>query len=266
MERVALSSPQTVPRFVPGALIACRFLFAALLVALGGAPAGADDPMTGITDTCTAPDVVLAKFEVRPAMSGEFMQAMLKSSHYHGQMPAMVQEVIAQSLSEPSAPSTAFSVISMHNAAHVAQLAKSRNGELASMLSKDPEYVTAKVVEHQLANWGLAKGREVVFQRVTPYDHGDPFAQYVTSLAFFKTGYLGQMSMLEQWKPGTTLEQVRADLLKRRGMSGASIYLDEATNTYYAFSQYFNLAVSDVSSSRVADRHVAQVVQSFRSR
>lgn len=254
-----------------GRLVA--FALGLAVLALGGATvAFADDPVPAIIDQCTADDVVVALFEVQPGMASDFLNAMVASSHYHSnraQRATVVNETISQGIVEEGRPERFFAVTSMHNRKAVNAMKKDRNRAVANAVTRQPQYITAKVIEHLLANWGLEKGSAISFQRVTPSGHSDgpaPTENYGTSLAFFKTGYAGQMSMLEKFKSGTSLDAVRADLTSRKGMSGASIYLDTETNTYYAYSEYFDLGATTLSDRNVADRRFGPVVENFQAR
>ncbi|MFY9823810.1 MAG: hypothetical protein WAM82_20690 [Thermoanaerobaculia bacterium] len=248
--------------------LAVAGLFAMAALGWVVAPAWADYPLYGIAQTVNAPTVVVSTFNVDPSSTAALIDDLVQSGPYNRGGGGLMDETISQGIADGGKPMDVFSV-SIFQSSNAAESATTlRKSVLRTAQTREPAYIQATVVEHLLANWGWERGQQVQFLRVVPGKPTNIYDNYGSSLAFFKSGYTGQMSMLEFFQPGASLDAVRAELTKRSGMSGASIYRDEATGNYIVYSQYFDTAsaLAAQSDSLVADRRMGQVTQNYRAR
>jgi len=239
------------------------------------APAAmADDPVTELGEVCEAPDGDVIVYPINPLNEGEFLTALVHSGSYHGTTTTFANEMLAQALPGMSSPgqTSFFSVTRHYSDQEMAKVSSRRLEAVAPYLAGEPTVYRTRVVEHLLANWGHEQGSEVSFESVIPGGDGHLFEEYGSSLSYFKGGYSGQMSVLEIYQPGVSLDQVRDDLTRRKGMSGATIFQDKATDVYLAYSQYFQSTKEQLSpadareGSLVAMRLAGQVAQNYSSR
>ena len=228
--------------------------------------ARADDPLYAVGSACSANYAQIATYEVTPANERGFLHAMVKSGPYHGAEAAFVNETIAQAVPGSSQHATFFTMARYHDAKASNRVAMARSAAITPFVSREPDYIVAAVVEHLIPNWGWARNGKVTFKQVIPGAEGHTFDHYDTTLSYFKSGYTGMVSILEFYKAGTDLDQVRADLEARRGMSGATIFQDTASGRYLAYSEYFDAGTTAQSQGTLSDRHVAVVVQNYKAR
>jgi hypothetical protein len=243
-------------------------LIAMAAFGLAAAPVWADDPLYGIAQTVDAPTVVISTFNVDPGSTAALIDDLVQSGPYNRGTAGLMDETISQGLTDGAKPMDVFSV-SIFQSENAAESATTlRKKVLRTAQTREPAYIKATVIEHLLADWGWERGQEVKFLRVVPGKPTKIYDEYGSTLAFFKSGYTGQMSMLEFFQPGASLDAVRAELTRRSGMSGASIYRDDTTGSFIAYSQYFNTAsaLASRSDSLVADRRMGQVTQNYRAR
>jgi hypothetical protein len=252
-------------------LLAIPLLVAGLVAAPG---ALADDPVGELGETCEAPDGDVVVYIVNPNTEGEFLTALVHSGGFHGVTSTFANETIARALPgmTESNATTFFSVTRHYSDTEMAKVSGRREQALAPYLESEPTVYRTRVVEHLLANWGHERGGEVTFESVIPGGDGHLFDEYGSSLSYFKGGYSGQMSVLEVYRSGLSLDQVRDDLTRRKGMSGATIFQHKDSDTYLAYSQYFQTAPQQLSpasakeGAKVAMRLAGQVAQNYSSR
>lgn len=234
----------------------------------------ADDPVTELGEVCEAPDGDVIVYPVDPLNEGEFLTALVNSGAYHGATTTFANETLGRAL--PSMSGTGqtkfFSLTRHYSEPEMNKVANRRMEAVAPYLTDDPVVYHTRVVEHLLANWGHEQGEQVTFESVIPGVEGHLFDEYGSSLSYFKGGYSGQMSVLEVYRTGISLDQVRDDLTRRKGMSGATILQDKATDIYLAYSQYFQSDQEHLSPAKahegslVAMRLAGQVAQNYSSR
>lgn len=232
-------------------------------------PVSADDPLYGIEPTVSSGEVVISTYSSSDKDGGTaLVAALVQTGPYNRGNPAFTNETISQGYSKDLQTAEVFSVSTFQSPEVADTASRARKAALPAILSGDPVSIKATVVEHLLANWGWERGGEVTFTRVVPGKPTRIYDEYNTTLAFFKSGYTGQMSMLEFFQPGATLEAVRGELTARRGMSGASIYREKATGNYIAYSEYFDTAsaLASKSASLVVERRMGQVQQNYSAR
>ena len=231
-----------------------------------GVPASADEPMYAIQASSDSTEVTIMTYDVGTDAESALVQALVQSGPYNRSEPSFTNETISQEISGSTDSTGFFSVATFQSAAAADKMANLRRSAVQSLAAREP--IRAKVVEHLLADWGWERGREVTFTRLVPGEPTRVFDDYTTTLAFFKSGYTGQMSMLEFFQPGVQLEEVRAALTARRGMSGATIYRDHATGNYVVFSEYFDTASARAAQATalVVERRVGQVTQNYAAR
>lgn len=240
--------------------------------ALSPAPTWADDPLYGIEETVSGPTVVITTFptdtEIDPRTTAALIEQLLLSSPYNRGTTGLMDEMISQGISDGTKPIDVFAVSIFQSDKAADSATALRKSFLRAAQTREPSYVKATVVEHLIANWGWERGKNVTFLRIVPGQPTTIYDEYGSTLAFFKSGYTGQMSMLEFFQPRASVKAVRAELTKRSGMSGASIYRDDATGNLIAYSQYFSTAsaLAAGSHSLVADRRIGQVTQNYRAR
>jgi hypothetical protein len=249
-------------RAVDAWLCAAAFVVAALLAT----SARADDPLYGVAAASAAPYAKIATYEVTGSNEQSFLHAMVQSGAFHGREAAFANETIAQALPGSNQPVTFFSMSRYHDTKAGDRVETLRTNAVAPFVAREPGYIHAAVVEHLIPNWGWARNGKVTFRQVIPGAEGHTFDNYDTTLTYFKSGYTGMVSILELYKPGTDLDQVRADLTSRRGMAGATIFQDQANGRYLAYSEYFDAGETVARKSTLAERHVAVVVQNYKAR
>ena len=234
----------------------------------------ADDPVTELGEVCEAPDGDVVVLPVSPTNEGEFLTALVNNGGYHGATSTFANETLGRALPGMTKAGVTkfFSVVRYYSEPEMNKLANRRQEAIAPYLVEEPTVYHTRVIEHLLANWGHERGDQVTFESVIPGGEGHLFDEYGSSLSYFKGGYSGQMSVLEVYNSGVTLDQVRDDLTRRKGMSGATIFQDKATDIYLAYSQYFqsdaeHLAPADArEGSLVSMRLAGQVTQNYSSR
>jgi hypothetical protein len=241
-----------------------------VIVALLGVanPSQADDPLYGVAEAVNSLEVEITTYSVEPEGEASFIHALVQSGPYNGSESAFSNETISEALSDGTQPVEIFAVATFQNSAAADRVSSLRKAAAQSNLVKSAVSTRAKVVEHLLANWGWERGEAVKFTRIVPGQPTRVYDEYKTTLSFFKTGYTGQMSMVEFFRPGVKLAEVRSALSARRGMSGASIYREEPTGNYIAYSEYFDTASAQGASASalVADRRMGQVLQNYAAR
>jgi hypothetical protein len=96
------------------------------------------------------------------------------------------------------------------------------------------------------------------------------FKRSISSLSFFKSGYTGQVGMIEFVPPSTPLSEIRDQLAKRLGLSGASIFTTPSGLAVY--SEYFKTPAAAAgqtltsSATDISGAQAAVVVQNYVSR
>jgi hypothetical protein len=238
------------------------------VLALPLALAWADDPLYGIAQTVDASTVVISTSSVDPGATAAFIENLVQSGPYNRGTAGLMDEMISQGLGDGGKPIDVFSVSIFQSDSAAETATALRKSTLRAAQARETTYIKATVIEHLIANWGWEKGKEVTFLRIVPGKPTKIYDEYGSTLAFFKSGYTGQMSALEFFQPGASLQDVRAALTKRSGMSGASIYRDQATGNFIVYSQYFNTPPSLTASadSLVTERRIGQVTQNYRAR
>lgn len=243
-------------------------LCAVAILAVGLLPgtARADDPLYAVGSACSANYAQIATYEVSPENGREFVEAMVRSGPYHGTEASFANETIAQALPGATRPATFFSMARYHDSNGSTRVAMARTSAIAPYVNREPEYITALVVEHLIPNWGWARNGKVTFKQVIPGSEGHTFDHYDTTLSYFKSGYTGMVTILEFYKAGTDLDQVRNDLESRSGMAGATIFKDTANGRFIAYSEYFNAGKTATAEGTLSDRQVAVVLQNYKAR
>jgi hypothetical protein len=115
-----------------------------------------------------------------------------------------------------------------------------RMRQLGSLLTVQPRRIDLTLVEHVLSDWGWEHGRQDQMVRSAAFGRDEIFEKNLSSLSFFKSGYVGQVGVLEFFDEGVPLAAVRTAVSQRRGLSGASIYRPEGGQMgFVVFSEFF---------------------------
>ena len=234
----------------------------------------AGDPIPTMRNVYGAPYAVITVFEVKAGMEPQFLDAMVKAGPYNKLLSGCANERILQPLPATGAGTVTYSSIGRYYDLGTANFVeKQRDAVIRQFLASEPVRLEAKLVEHWLGDWGWETPQaKHGATRVEPFKNDEIFQKRMSSLSYFKSGYIGQVGVLELFPKGKSLEQIRADVRHHAGLSGSSIYAVAGGERYVCYCEFFKSAGSgiDVSGSgiTVADNvavgvHPGIVVQNY---
>lgn len=245
----------------------------ALLALFVGAvqPARAHDPKPVLRSIYAAPLAVVTMYEVKPGSQEDFINAMVTSGPFNRVLNGFANERILQAVPGSGQDAVVFlSFARYYDKATAAYIDAQRQPAIAAFLVKDPVRVDAILIEHELADWGWEKGTDQAVLNVRPMQNEEIFERNVSSLSFFKSGYTGQVGMVEVVPANSQLTEIRANLSSRMGLSGASIF--STPSGMLVYSEYFkspaNAASMKLTSSTsgLNGAQAAVVIQNYVSR
>lgn len=245
------------------------------MVMFAAAPGGrAGDPIPTMRNVYGAPYAVITVFEVKAGTEPQFLDAMVKSGPYNKLLSGFANERILQPLPTAKAGTVTYSSIGRYYDLATANFVeKQRDAAIRQFLAAEPIRLEAKLVEHWLGDWGWETPQaKHGATRVEPFKNDEIFQKRMSSLSYFKSGYIGQVGVLELFPKGATLEQIRSGVQHHAGLSGSSIYAVAGGERYVCYCEFFKSSGSgaDVSASgiTVADNtavgvHPGIVVQNY---
>jgi hypothetical protein len=222
---------------------------------------------------------VITIYDVDSRQEVDFLDAVIKGGAFHHPYPGFTNERILQPLSTTADKGGFYISIGRYLDRESAfRVEQSKNAAIRSAVParREPVSYTVRLVEHLLADWGWEKGRTANILSITPSSgarelKSDVFKQKLSSLAFFKIGYTGQVGMLDFFGKDKTVEQVRQEMSKREWMTGASIYETE-DKELIVYSEYFSTpktaAEQKLTSSdgKLSGYQAGRVVQNYMTR
>ncbi len=223
---------------------------------------------------------VITVYNVESRQEANFLDAVIKGGAFHFPYPGFTNERILQPL-----PGTAdkggyyISIGRYLDTESAFRVEQSKNAAIKSAVAakSEPVSYTVRLVEHLLADWGWEKGRTPNVMSLTPSSDSrkfvnDVFRQKLSSLAFFKIGYTGQVGILDFFGKEKTIEQVRQEISRREWLTGASIYETE-DKELIVYSEYFSTPrtaaaqkLSSSSNGKLTGNQAGRVVQNYMSR
>lgn len=231
----------------------------------------AHDPKPVLRSIYAAPLAVVTLYEVKPGSQEDFINAMVSSGPYNRVLYGFANERILQAVPGSKAdPASFISFARYYDKATADFVDELRNPVIAPFLQKQPVRIDATLLEHELADWGWEKGTEQAVLHVRPLENEEIFKRNISSLSFFKSGYTGQVGMLELLPANAQLAEIRDGLSSRRGLSGASIF--STMSGLLVYSEYFKTPVEaasqklSASASGITGAQAAVVVQNYVAR
>jgi hypothetical protein len=219
------------------------------------------DPTPALRNLYGAPYALLSVYEVKPGMEPQFLDMMVKSGPYNKLLSGFANERIVQPLPTAEGSNPTYSCISRYYDLGTATFVEQqRDIAIRPFLARDPVRFNVKLMEHWLGDWSWEKradrslaAHSVVahasFLRVEPFKNDEIFQKNISSLSFFKSGYVGQMGMLEIFPAGTTIEQIRSEIKSHPGLSGASVFSIGEDGRYACYSEFFK-SPSDIEKRK----------------
>lgn len=213
----------------------------ALVASLSWAvPGSALDPKAVLRNLYGAPFATFVIYQVKPGMETPFLDAMVASGPYNRLLSGVANERILQALPSSEGQSSLFYSIGRYYDTGTADFIEAqRKTAVRAFLLHDPIRQDATLIEHLLADWGWEKGAPHAVIPARAFQSEEIFQKNLSSLSFFKTGYVGQVGLLELFPKGTTAEQVRQEVGARQGLSGASIFALTGGETFAVYSEFF---------------------------
>jgi hypothetical protein len=222
---------------------------------------------------------VISIYDVDSRQEANFLDAVVKGGAFHYPYPGFTNERILQPLAATADKGGYYISIGRYLDSESAfRVEQSKNAAIKSAVAarREPVIYTVRLVEHLLADWGWEKGKTANIMSLTPSSDSrkfmtDVFRQKLSSLAFFKIGYTGQVGMLDFFGKDKTVEQVRQEMSKRQWMTGASIYETE-DKELIVYSEYFSTPKSAAeqkltsSDGKLSGYQAGRVVQNYMSR
>jgi len=231
----------------------------------------AHDPKPVLHNIYGAPYAMLTAYEVRPGMEDAFLNTMVTTGPYNRVLAGFANERIIQPLASQPSAQWYISLGRYYDLSVARSVENERQAALSQLLLQPPLQLEATLVEHQLADWGWERGTTSSTLQAKPLDKEEVFEKNLSSLSFFKSGYIGQIGLLEFMPEDATLESVRAGLRSRNGLSGASIFSVNRSQLA-VYSEYFiapgnvNGQGLHISSATIQGAQAGVVVQNYVSR
>jgi hypothetical protein len=200
----------------------------------------AGDPIPTMRNIYGAPYAVITVYEVKPGMEPQFLDAMVTQGPYNKLLSGFANERILQPLPAAESDNTTYSSIGRYYDLATANfIEKQRDTIIRPFLARDPMRFEAKLVEHWLGNWGWERGTKGGATRVEPFKNDEIFQKHLSSLSYFKAGYIGQVGALELFPKGTDIDLIRSEIQNNPGLSGASIYAIGGDGRYACYREFF---------------------------
>jgi len=242
-----------------------------ILITVPGTYLRAHDPKPVLRSIYAAPFAVITLYEVKPGSQEDFVNAMVSSGPYNRVLYGFANERILQTIPGSKGESATFISFARYYDKTTADFVDSqRNPVISPLLQKASVRIDATLIEHELADWGWEKGTDQAVLHVRPLENEEIFKRNVSSLSFFKSGYTGQVGLIEILPVNTQLAEVREGLSSRRGLSGASIF--STASGLVVYSEYFKTPAAAASQklsaadSRLSGAQAAVVVQNYVAR
>lgn len=226
------------------ARLSLTLVAALMLINVTPARAYMDEPMYEMQPAMDSTTGVATIYEVAPNSDTQFLDTIVRAGAYNIMLPGFANERILQPIpTAASKGSVYFSIGRYFDSATAARMESQKGEAVRQHLSSEPIRFELNLVEHLLADWGWEKGAKHTILRTRPSAQRTPvsenvFLRKLSALSFFKIGYVGQVGMLEIFSEKKSIEQIRDDLEKRQGLSGASIYSTKVGG-YVVYSEYF---------------------------
>jgi hypothetical protein len=214
---------------------------AAMLPIVSAPPVAAYDPTAALRNLYGAPYVAVTIYSVKPGDSTAFLDAMVKAGPYDRFLAGMANDRILEALPGQNIGPVLFFCVSRYYDRRTAEFVETRrDGAIGQFLSAPPVRLNAKLIEHLLADWGWERGTGHSIVQAKAFERDEIFERHISSLSFFKAGYVGQIGFLEFFPAGTSLDTIRARVSARRGLSGASIFMTDNAAQHVVYSEFFS--------------------------
>ena len=213
-------------------------------------PARAYDPTPVLKNLYGAKVAVLEVYSVQAGKETDFLGAMVAAGPYNKLLTGFVNERILQSLPARNGGAVIFTSVGRYLDPSTAEVVEgARSAAVAPYLTSSPVRMQVSLVEHILGNWGWENGSKPETVRAVGYTNDRIFRENISSLSFFKAGYVGQVGMLEVFPQGTSLDDVRSAVSARTALSGASIFSIAGKNQYVVYSEFFHAPAAAKTTS-----------------
>ena len=267
-------------------------LAASVGVLLATAQGRADDPVYWMEAAATASEVTVSLYETNPGAGSAFVDDMIGAGPFSRMLSGFANEKIVQALplatpqltraagapgtlsaaaawaltADPEQSSAVYYAVSRYHDVGTAERVDAvRDPRIARHLRVAPVRLRARLVEHLVPDWGWERGVKPTVLRMSNRAEMDRvFGRDGTVLSFFKSGYTGQIGLIEFFAPSVGLDTIRTTLSARSGMAGASILRVHATGRYLAYSEFFR-APKGTARRRLAETPVATEVEGGRA-
>lgn len=196
------------------------------------------DPTPVLRNLYGAPHAVITMYEVIPGKEAPFLDVMVKTGPYGKLLSGFANERVLQPLPSSEGKNLFISVARYYDSGTADLIEKERGPALQPYLARQPTSIRGTLVEHLLADWGWERRTQHKIVRAGAFKNDEIFQKNISSLSFFKAGYVGQVGMIEFYPKGASKEAVSEQVEKRVGMSGASI-LALADGSYIVYSEFF---------------------------
>lgn len=203
-------------------------------------PTYAGDPIPTIRNIYGAPYAILTIYDIKPGMEVQFVDAMVRFGPYNKLLSGFANERILQPLPNQKDGGSTYSALGRYYDLGTANfIEKQRDETIRQFLVRDPIRYEAKLVEHWLGNWGWERQTTSSVTRVEPFKNDEIFQRHLSSLSYFKAGYVGQVGALELFPKGVSIDQIRAEIQHHPGLSGASIFALGDSGRFACYCEFF---------------------------
>lgn len=213
-------------------------------------PAYAYDPVPALRNLYGAPHAVVWLMQVKPGREAEFVDAMVTTGPYNKLLSGFASEKLLEPLPVKNG-ATIYLCFSRYYDKGTSQFVEpERMEQIQKYLAGPAIRLELSLTEHLLANWGWERGSEQAVLRTEAFKNDEIFQKNISSLSFFKAGYVGQVGMIEFFEPGADLAAVRTKASARSGLSGASIFKVDGEERYLVYSEFFK-APADLAAQQL---------------
>jgi hypothetical protein len=227
-------------------------IIAAVLACLisTAAPVRAYDPVPALRNLSGAPHAVIWLLQVKPGREAEFVNAMVTTGPYNKLLSGFASEKLLEPLPVADGATLYICFSRYYDKGTAAFVEPERLEAITSYLTAPPARLDLSLVEHLLANWGWERGTDQQVMRTEAFKNEEIFRKNITSLSFFKAGYVGQIGMMEFFEAGSDVDAVRKTASARSGLSGASVYKIDGEDRYVVYSEFFK-APADIAARQL---------------
>jgi hypothetical protein len=208
-----------------------------LLVAVR--PVAAYDPVPALRNLYGASHAVAWLMQVRPGEEEKFLDAMVSNGGYGRLLSGFANEKLLAPLPGSTGKNLYVAFGRYYDRGTAEFVETERTPSIRKHLMKAPERIDLSLVEHLLSDWAWEGGKRGSILRAGPFKRDEIFQKNLSSLSFFKAGYVGQVGLLEFIDRGASLAKVRAAVSNRSGLSGASIFKIVGQSRYVVYSEFF---------------------------